>query len=273
MEPTNLHRRIIEKLQSVINMTSSEKTTITRLVCRQQWELLLELLRRGDSVLPIDDTVGHPITRELLVHLVCRFRAPTCVVRLMAETYPESLKSSDALGRFPIHIACAWGASTETIEFLICQDSVAASIQDNEGKAPIHHLCQSFQLNYQDTSRMSTGEAMLSIINMLKAVAPNTFNLEDNEEANAIEYAIESDTNIKIIRAIQRACRDTWREMKRESFAPHEELQLGLKRLQVDLRTHHLSKRGVVITKHNAESTGVPITGELKVKVQTARTA
>jgi hypothetical protein len=113
---------------------------------------------------------------------------------------------------------------------------------------------------------MSAGEAMLSIINMLKAVAPNTFNLEDNEEANAIEHAIESGTNIKIIRAIQRACRDTWREMKRESFASHEELQLCLQRLQADLRTHHLSK-------HNAESTGVPITGELQVKVQAARTA
>lgn len=263
MEPTHLHRRIIKKLQSVINMTSSEKTTITRLVCRQQWTLLLEQLRRGDSVLPIDDTVGHPITRELLVHLVCRFRAPTCVVRLVAETYPESLKSPDAMGRFPIHIACAWGASTETIEFLIYQDSVAASMQDNEGKAPIHHLCQSFQLNYQDTLCMSTGEAMLSIINMLKAVAPNSFNLEDNEEANAIEYAIESDTNIKIIRTIQRACRDTWREMKRESFAPHEELQLGLQRVQADLKTHHLSSK----------STGVPITGELKVKVNAARTA
>jgi hypothetical protein len=81
------------------------KTTITKLVCRRQWYLLAELLRHGDSVIPIDDAIRHSITRDLLVHFVCRFQAPTSIVRIVAQTYGESLQCTDALGRFPIHVS------------------------------------------------------------------------------------------------------------------------------------------------------------------------
>lgn len=254
-------------------MAAAGSATITRLVCRGQWGLLGELLRHGDSVIPIDDAVGHSITRDLLVHFVCRFQAPTSIVRVVAKTYRESLQCADALGRFPIHIACAWGASPETIEFLIKKYPVAASIQDHEGKAPIHHLCQSFVLNYQDTSLMSVKESMMSIVNMLKAAAHKSFNLEDDDEMNAIEYAIESNTDIKVIKAIQRACRDDWRERKEETDAPHDALQEDLHRIQMDLRSQHLSSSSSHLTKHIGESTGVPITGRLAFKVQSARMA
>jgi len=146
-------------------------------------------------------------------------------------------------------------------------------MQDNDGKAPIHHLCQSFMLNYQDTSLLSGKESMMCIVDMLKRVAPKSFNLEDNNEMNAIEYAIESNTDIRIIKAIQRACRDDWRERKEESDAPHEALQEDLHRIQMDLRSQHLSSLGSNFMKHYGESTGVPITGQLAFKVQAARMA
>lgn len=85
-------------------MSGSGKSTITRLICRRQWNVLGELLRQGDSI-PIDDAVGQPITSDLLVHFACRFQAPTSIVRLVANTYKESLTCADALGRFPIHVS------------------------------------------------------------------------------------------------------------------------------------------------------------------------
>lgn len=254
---------------------SSGKTTITRLVCGRQWDLLCELLQQDNSdAIPIDDAAGRSITSDLLVHFVCRFQAPTSIVRLVAKTYQESVKSADALGRFPIHIACAWGASPETIEFLINEHPVAASIQDNEGKAPIHHLCQSFTLNYEDASlvAMPVKDTMMSIVSLLKVAAPKSFNLEDNDEMNAIEYAIESDTDIKVVKFIQRACRDDWRERKKESDAPHEALQDDLHKIQMDLRSQHLSSPDSKL-KHIGDSAGVPITGQLGVKTQAARMA
>ena len=79
-------------------------TTITRLVCRRQWSLLCELLVQGNEI-PIDDAAGRSITSDLLVHFVCRFQAPTSIVRLVSKTYQESVKCADALGRFPIHVS------------------------------------------------------------------------------------------------------------------------------------------------------------------------
>mmetsp|Transcript_2904 Transcript_2904/g.4347 ORF Transcript_2904/g.4347 Transcript_2904/m.4347 type:complete len:284 (+) Transcript_2904:141-992(+) len=282
---TNILKRMSKKKRNAQSMVASGKATITRLVCRRQWSLLGELLRQDDpEIIPIDDAVGHPITSDLLVHFVCRFQAPISIVRIVAKTYPESLHCADALGRFPIHIASAWGASPATIQFLIDEHPVAASIQDNEGKAPIHHLCQSFVLNYQDasimsqdTSLMSTPvtDSMLSIVDMLKTAAPHSFNLEDNDEMNAVEYALLSESDIKVVKIIQRACRDDWRERKKETDASHDALQDDLQRIQMDLRSQHLSSSSPrsSFTKRIGESTGVPITGQLGAKTQAARMA
>eukprot|EP00986_Skeletonema_menzelii_P014280 scaffold9249_cov151-Skeletonema_menzelii.AAC.4 len=90
--------------RSAESMTGSGRATITRLVCRRQWGQLCELLQQGDGI-PIDDASGHSITSDLLVHFVCRFQAPTSIVRLVAKTYQESIKCADALGRFPIHVS------------------------------------------------------------------------------------------------------------------------------------------------------------------------
>lgn len=100
-------KNIIQRMKnkrSAQSMSGSGKATITRLICRRQWHVLGELLRQEHSI-PIDDAVGQPITSDLLVHFACRFQAPTSIVRLVAKTYPESLKCADALGRFPIHVS------------------------------------------------------------------------------------------------------------------------------------------------------------------------
>lgn len=112
----NIIRRLKKNKQSAESMMagSSGKTTITRLVCGRQWDLLCELLQQDNSdAIPIDDAAGRSITSDLLVHFVCRFQAPTSIVRLVAKTYQESVKSADALGRFPIHVS-------ETLQLLIC---------------------------------------------------------------------------------------------------------------------------------------------------------
>lgn len=46
---------------------------------------------------------------------------------------------------------------------------------------------------------------------------PEELYLEDNDGMNCLELAIESDVDIKIIKAMQRACRDTWREMEKDT--------------------------------------------------------
>merc|ERR1712183_364168 len=53
---------------------------------------------------------------------------------------------------------------------------------------------------------------MLEVVRLMKFAAPNSVNLEDESGMNAIEYALLSEANISVIRAMQRACRGDWRE-------------------------------------------------------------
>jgi hypothetical protein len=47
---------------------------------------------------------------------------------------------------------------------------------------------------------------MMAIVKMLNVSAPKSFNVEDNDGMNAIELAIETNVDIKIIKAMQRVC-------------------------------------------------------------------
>lgn len=57
-------------------------------------------------------------------------------------------------------------------------------------------------------------ECMLRVIRILQEWAPHSFNPEDCDGKNPIEYAIESGTNIRVFKSIHRVCRD---ELRRKS--------------------------------------------------------
>ena len=90
-------------------------------------------------------------------------------------------------------------------------------IQDADGKCAIHHLCHTFKRHFQGASSNLFNDSMLDTVKILYAAAPMSFNVEDNDGMDALEYAIESELDINIITAMQRACRDVWREMKEKS--------------------------------------------------------
>ena len=71
--------------------------------------------------------------------------------------------------------------------------------------------------HYIDTPCQLVNASMMAIVEILNEAAPKSFNLEDNDGMNCLELAIESDVDIKIIKAMQRACRDTWREMEKDT--------------------------------------------------------
>jgi hypothetical protein len=133
------------------------------------------------------------------------------------------LDSSDATGRYPVHVASKWGATPDVIHFLIQTNPIAAGIRDDLGKTPMHYIAEYYSKNYSPRMALihPMEESMLQCVRLLKASAPKSMNLEDNEGCNAIEYALENEVDIKIIKAMQRACRDDWRERSSENAAQH----------------------------------------------------
>jgi len=170
------------------------------------------------------------INEDNILHFACRFDPPINIIRLLATKYPNSLLTPDATGRFAVHVASKYSASPVVIHFLISENFAAASVPDVNGKTPIHYVGQYYAKNHSMASIKDINRNMLQVVRLFKASAPESFNLEDNEECNAIEYALESNADIMVVKAMQQAARDDWREMRKKHGVSHEELARGIEK-------------------------------------------
>lgn len=188
--------------------------TLACLLSQRQWTLLDALLvsTTSSSSIPIDDpSLPHAITSDIVIHFAARFQAPLRILSLIAKLYPASLASSDVTGRYPIHVAAKWGATPDVIAYLIKKNPAVAGAPDSTGRTPMHYVGK-WYLRHFDNVMYSRDDSMLQVVRLLKSAAPKSVNLEDNEGMNAIEYALQSDANLKVVKTMQRACRDDWRD-------------------------------------------------------------
>ena len=56
---------------------------------------------------------------------------------------------------------------------------------------------------------------MSQVVDLLAEAAPQSINVEDEEEMNPIEVAITNGASIKVIKCMQRASRRDWRARRR----------------------------------------------------------
>ena len=185
---------------------STAKKTLTRLIARRNWWEIESLLSTEESVESMEIDEKDIITEESVVHFSLRYRAPLHIVKLLALRYPKCLTRPDCTGKFAIHVACKYGSLPTVVEYLVSENKHAAGVQDPTGKTPIHYLAEYYASNYESPSHL-VNENMCQIIRVLREGAPESFNIEDNEEMNAIEYGIENDLDLRIIKMMQRAAR------------------------------------------------------------------
>ncbi|KAL3817330.1 hypothetical protein ACHAXA_003953 [Cyclostephanos tholiformis] len=202
---------------------------LTQLIARREWEEIEFLL----SVIPVDqiqiDKKGK-ITDESVLHFALRYGAPLRLVKLLALKYPLCLTMPDPTGKYACHVACKYGADPDVLEFLVTKNSHAACVQDPEGKAPIHYVGEFYAKNYESPSSPAVKERLLEVIHILRRVAPHSFNLEDNDGCNAVEYAIANDSDMRAIKMMQRTARDDWKSIKETGQGKtHDEMEMVVK--------------------------------------------
>jgi len=187
--------------------------TLAVLISQRQWGTIDAVLTTPDAPrLPIDDPgLDNAVTSDIVVHFAARFQAPLRIISLLSGLYPHSLTSTDMAGRYPIHVAAKWGATPDVIRFLVDAGPSVVGCPDGSGKTPMHYVGESYIAHY-NSCLYDRSEAMMNVVRLLKTSAPASVNLEDGEGMNAIEYALDSDADIRVIRVMQRACRDDWRE-------------------------------------------------------------
>jgi len=219
----------------------------SRLIARQDWDAVRDALSTDEGRLHAKcEMEASPDIDGCALHFVCRFHPPLDVIISLAELLPSSMRHSDNMGRYPLHIAAKWGASPRVVKFLIEVFPDAAGFQDAMGKTPLHLTCESYASKY--SSRKAEGQplkdAMVEVVRRICRAAPDAVNLEDMEDMTALEYAIDAEgVELKVVRSIQKACERDWKHRRELPGASHETVRRSLleqsqqnsQRLQTDL--------------------------------------
>jgi len=257
--------------------TSPAAMQSCRMIAQQDWDAVREVLstesgkdalRSGISSLGIDGAL----------HFACRFHPPLDVIVSIAEVFPGAVLHCDKAGRYPLHIAAKWGASPLVLRFLVEEEPSVCAIQDETGRTPLHHICRSYGRNYsvRKNDGRTLKEALLEVVRGLCKASPATVNLEDEEDMTALEYAIESDLDMKVVRTMQKACEKDWKQRRQEA-APgckHDEV---MQQMLVDTRRNaaHLNSQLLSMSQQamNASFAALHTGGKLPDAVRAPATA
>jgi len=221
------------------------QTTLTRLISEKSWTTI-SLILKSVTDLQIDNNAPDAVTEDTIIHLACEFQAPLRIIRLLSSRYPRSVQMPDSLGRFPIHVAAKWSATPDVIQFLVWENPTAVGIKDDCGKIPMHYVGEYYVQNYDPCLRIPVSKSMKRVVEIINKAAPSSSILEDNDGMNAIEYAIESGTDLDVVQSIQNASIDYWRDIQSkvtDERKRHTDLVQDVERTQSKLQTTMMSTR------------------------------
>ena len=144
-----------------------------------------------------------------LLHLVCHHQPPLYLVNYLVAKSPSSCLQTDCEGRLPLHVAISNRACHRVIMFLLSEHKAAASKSTKEGKYPLHLL---FENCHEDAlpskQKISYTKHYMKdldiIFRYMCKVAPETVVIEDEEGINPIEYAIDNEVDMSIIKRMAR---------------------------------------------------------------------
>jgi len=164
----------------------------------------------SQSVSDCDDFNG-----MTLLHACARFDAPVQILNQMIKIYPRALEGEDCVGRTPLHVAAGTRASPYTLKLLTTNYPQACSIQDEDGRTPLHLACDTSCELFEGDACVPREPPCLDTIKVLLTGSLDAVTLEDDDEMNAVEYAIISDASMDVVKLLQKASQ---RVMKRETM-------------------------------------------------------
>lgn len=145
-----------------------------------------------------------------MLHYICHFDPALCAVERFYATCPTAVFQMNSLGRFPLHIAVNNNASANVVNFLVSHNPSAVLSKDIHGRYPLHLAFTNFSTNKNQRNEKepypkpnNDTKRLALIVNCLCEVAPGTVIAEDSRGMNPLEYAIEKEIDIRIIRKLQ----------------------------------------------------------------------
>ena len=193
--------------------------SISRIMAAQDWDRFRMLLSTEVGQIAVQNQLSssNDFAAESALAYASRFHPPMDVIRCIADLLPPDVAARpDPMNRSPLHVAAKWGAPPRVVRYLAEMDPAAAATQDVHGKTPLHYAAEFYGSNYapRRSDDKPHKEAVLEVIRYLCKLSPTTVNIEDNDECTALEYAIQNDSDIKVVRSLQKACERDWKKRR-----------------------------------------------------------
>lgn len=222
-----IHQTIRQRSNEV-DVLQGKLPSLSKLISKKRWDAVMIVLSSSEENIVIDEKGA--INEENILHFALRFHANLQVVKLLSMRFPKCVKKPDLSGKFCTHVAAKYSAHPNVMAYIISLNPAAAGCPDSQGKCPIHYVAE-FYVKHGARYHDDVDYEMLEVVRLLKKEAPQSFNVEDDDECNPIEYAIANDAEIRVIKMMQRTARDDWREMKQVGRGTkHEDLRSNLQR-------------------------------------------
>ena len=148
---------------------------------------------------------------------ICKLNPPAKVVKALLKADPLAAYEADCEGKYPLHIACEYGASPVVIKELIQANSRAVKEKDMFGMLPIHIISKNYLIKISHhLPKKIAQNCMIEAMRLVLSKDPEIILEEDENEKCAIEYAIESGLSLEVIHTLQLEAGD--KQMIRSSF-------------------------------------------------------
>lgn len=191
--------------------------SVLTLIKNRRWRTLREKLVAGTIDSNIYDVMNIENSGETILHAVCRKNPPEDIVTKIVNAFPKTVSQLNESDQYPIHVASQCGALPKIIKKLYKNCPDAACRCDVAGKTPLHLACEHYLSSYRSVKEnMRPKQAMEETISTLTRTAFSVIHLEDEKGMTALEYAIETGTDLVIVQKLQR---DTERCLKEQQAA------------------------------------------------------
>ena len=220
-----------------MNITSSKvldpAAFLLGLIKSEDWKMIRKLIavsspdcfRAIASSIPSNSKSEPELDGMTLLHAIVRHNPPLDIVGIIITLCPDMPASRDDLGWTPLHVAACSKASPLLLKFLACAYPAACDAQDEEGKTPLHFVCEpTLVLFGGDTSSTPQEVPNHEAVVALLSESLNAATIEDDEEMTPLEHAIMNDASLKTIKLLQKASAKSLRSRARStSTSPNPE--------------------------------------------------
>jgi len=193
-------------------LETDEQKCHSSLIERQRWRKLNNnIVKQLKQIKNVRCRCKECTHQQSLLHLACNFRPPLYVARNLFEFDTFNASRIDSKRRYPLHLALEYGSSVEVVKFLIESNKAAVIARDVYGKTPLHMVVLKCAEKMERNKLQELGDIrsfvdsveMLDLISLLCDAVPSAPFVEDNNGMTALEYAIDVESDCKLVKELQ----------------------------------------------------------------------